>query len=302
MNFDLRRVYFNAVLGGLGGLLGWAVVAALPGGSSEGGWRIYLSDVLIGIACGVCIGGAVGAADGIVTNRSAARVKRGMSYGAMIGAAGGAVGLLLGEVVFSLAGGGVWPRAVGWAIFGLFVGASEGFACSMPTKVRYGMLGGLLGGLIGGSTYERLSLVLVAAFDDRALAIALGSALGLIILGACIGALAGLVESILRTALLQILNGRDEGQRRTLDPAKPRVVLGSSNRCDLVLGSDANVGDTHATITREDGRFVIQPNGGLVALMGAGGPISIDRHVLTEGDQLALGNLRFIFHEQETKS
>jgi hypothetical protein len=198
-----------------------------------------------------------------------------------------------------MAGGGTWPKAIGWAIFGMLVGTSDGFAQKMPSKVRYGLLGGLLGGLIGGSTYERLSVLLLGRSGNRPLALALGGAVGLVILGATIGALVGLVESLLRRAWLTFLSGRDEGQSRTLDPHQPAITLGRSDRCGIVLNGDPSVSDIHAQISIHEGEFVLQPNGGLVVVQNHGASGPVDRHVLRNGDQVQLGSTRFVFHAEE---
>ena len=118
---------------------------------------VYLRMAIIGLLAGVCIGFAVGSTEGLIASRSLQRhaARRPLSARCS-GRVGGLVGLVLGEFIFNLAGGGIWPRAFGWGIFGMLVGTSDGVAHKMPAKIRYGILGGLLGGLIGGSTYQGL--------------------------------------------------------------------------------------------------------------------------------------------------
>ncbi len=299
MEIDRGRIYFNAVLGGIGGLVGWALATALAALFS--GLNVYARDALLGLGVGLAIGTAIGSTDGLVASRSLRRLRQGMAYGAALGALGGVVGLVLGEVIFGLAGGGVWPRAVGWATFGALVGTSDGFAWRMPARIRYGILGGLLGGLVGGSTYERLVVTLIGRSGNRALALAWGGAVGLIIVGACIGALVGLVESLLRKAWLRFLNGRLEGQTRTLDPSQPRTTLGRSDLCDIVLPGAAGVAATHAEIARDGGDFVLRPRDGAVVVHRDGKLQPGPPYPLRPGDRLEVGPVRITFHTEEGK-
>ena len=301
--FDYRQIYFNAVLGGIGGLWGWTVIT-LAGALLYIDYieNVYLRDALIGPLLGICIGCAIGCTDGLVASRSLRRVLHGGAYGAALGALGGLVGLLLGELFFTLLKGGVWPRALGWAIFGLFVGVSDGFAQRMPAKIRYGLLGGLLGGLIGGSTYEGLVSVLGRSnFGNRSAALAWGSALGLIILGACIGALVGLVESLLRQSWLFFITGRLEGQTRTLDSSRPHT-LGSAAFCTIVLPGDPTVELYHAEVTCTDGEFTIRPRDGEVVVKRGGRSETVSHpFVLQPGDRVHLGDTKMVFRNEEKK-
>lgn len=304
MKLDKQLIYFNAILGGLGGLFGWiamTMLASIITIPTSGGW-IFVADGFRGFLVGICIGAAVGSTDGIVTNRSLRRLAQGARYGAALGALGGVVGLVLGEVLFQVLSGGIWARAVGWATFGLLVGTSDGVARKMPSRIRYGLLGGLLGGLIGGSTYERLTLILLGVSGMRSYALAWGSAVGLIMLGACIGAFVGLVESVLRRAWLTFLNGRLEGQHRTLDPKQPLTTLGSSDQCVIVLLGDRKVAGIHAEITAQSSEFVLRPREGTVTVERGNEVISVVNHSLRSGDRIQLGATRMVFHDEELQA
>lgn len=305
MRIDARRAYFNAVLGGSGGLLGWALISLLAPGPGANGPALghYLAYAWKGALIGLAIGAGVGAADGLVTNRSPRRAARGAAYGAGLGAMGGVVGMLIGEFLFNLLGGGLFVKALGWSIFGGWVGTCDGIAQKMPNKVRYGAVGGLIGGLVGGGTYERIARVLIAITGDRSLGLALGGAIGLVILGACIGAFMGLVESILRRAWLVFFGGRNEGQSHTLDPGQVSTTLGSSDDCSIVV-RDSGVSDRHAEITVANERFQIAPRGGRLAFRDAAqreGPARVlnGPQPLHDGDEVEMGAARFVFHSSE---
>lgn len=294
MLVDKLRIYYNAILGALGGLLGWALITLLLRFETSQTFMLLLRDALFGALVGACIGFAVGSADQLAGRwRLPNWQQSGLSAG--IGAAAGLIGLVIGELIFWVAGGGVWSRALGWALFGGLLGLGQWRVTGMPSKGRYGALGGLLGGLLGGSTYERLTLLLLNLELGRAWALSVGGAIGLIILGACIGALIGLVEDILRTAWLRFLRGPLEGQTRTLDPRRAQILLGRADRCDIVLSDDPDVARVHAEIGYQHGAFTITGREGSVLLRQATTTVPVQHHRLQHGDTLQVGHTRFIF-------
>ena len=291
MSIDKQRIYYNAIFGALGGLISWLFIGLLLNFDTSRLLMLFLKDALLGAMVGVCIGGAIGAVDGLTLSRSWRRLGRGVLLGSLIGLVGGLVGLVIGEAIFKLAGGGVWPRAIGWALFGLLVGTSEGRAQRSRAKTSYGAVGGLLGGLVGGSTYERLSTLLRAVTHDRELSLTVGSAVGLIILGACIGSLIGLVEDILRKAWLKVVLGRLEGRTFTLTRQETR--LGKADDCDVVLLGDEGISPHHAVIEQTQKTFVLRP---------LEQPVLVNRqpvgqsHLLQHGDRIQLGKTQMIFN------
>jgi hypothetical protein len=294
MRFDFRRIYIHTLLGALGGLIGWALtipLAWLQLGSTVG---LFLKDTLIGALAGLAVGTALGAYDGLFASRSFKRLLKGVLLGGLVGGFGGALGLILSEIIFLLGGGGVWPRALGWALFGVLVGSAQGVSQWSLAKMGYGMIGGLLGGLIGGSTYERLS-VLLQMFVSRDLGLSVGGAIGLAVLGVFIGGLVGLVELVMRTAWLWFTRGTLEGQTITLDPRKKEQALGAADDCEVVIPGDPDVLRHHAVILREGGGFVIEPRDGPVLLHGPQGYAPVDRHPLQHEDRVQVGKTRFTF-------
>jgi len=291
MSIDKQRIYYNALFGALGGLISWLLIGLFLNIDISNLLMLFLKDALLGATVGICIGGAIGAVDGLTVSHSWRRLARGVFLGSIIGLVGGLIGLVIGEVIFKFAGGGVWPRAAGWAIFGFLVGTSEGRVQRSTAKTSYGAVGGLLGGLIGGSTYERLSTLLRAVTHDRELSLTVGSAVGLIILGACIGSLIGLVEDILRTAWLKVVVGRLEGRTFTLTRQETR--LGKADDCDVVLPGDEDIYPHHAVIEQTQKTFVLRP---------LADPVLVNKqpmgqsHLLKHGDRIQLGKTQVIFN------
>ncbi|MHB9075837.1 MAG: FHA domain-containing protein [Desulfobaccales bacterium] len=277
------RIYYNSVLGALGGLVSWGILGQMGEFTS-----VIFRDIVYGIAVGGCVGAAIGCIDGIF-DRSLAQGVRGAVRGVGYGAVGGVAGLLIGELVLWVIGGGIGGRAVGWAIIGLAVGITEGVANRASKKINYGLIGGTLGGFFGGAIFEFLR----QNFGSYAFS----QALGLIILGACIGFLIGLVEDILRVAWLMVINGRQEGREFTL--AKKTNLIGRDENCDVPLFGDAEVLPQHAQIRVEPERFI------LFGLKDAAGKLWVNEHLITSevalanNDRLKVGNTKLVFRWKE---
>jgi MFS family permease len=302
VRLDKRRIYYNTIFGALGGLVGWALISLLLRGFDASSVpALYAKDALLGALVGVSIGTALGSVEGLTAARSARKLFQGAGYGGTLGLVAGVIGLIMGELIFSLAGGGVLPRAIGWAIFGMLLGMSDGIANNMPTRRNYGMLGGFIGGLVGGSSYERLSLAVRGWTGDREAALAIGGAVGLIILGACLGAMIGLVENILRSVWFRFTRGQLEGQTRMLDPRKEQITVGRNDACDIFIPGDKEIHATHAIIARQDSQFIISsaPGGGNVTLVSSQGDRNVTDYALRPGDTIQLGRSRMIFQTED---
>lgn len=290
MQIDFRGVYQRSLLGGLGGLLGWALMTVIGAGAGNDYLVALWTGALIGFAMGTCCG----AWDGVFRSRSVARAVKGAGTGAAIGVIGGMIGLVLGEVIYKLSGGGLVFRALGWAIFGSLLGINEGVSRRMVTKMAYGAYGGFLGGLMGGSTYEWL-YGMCRVVLPRHLSQAVGGAIGLVILGLFVGAMIGLVEDLLRAAWLLFLNGRLEGQTRTLDPLKRITMIGRSELSEVCIMGDPEISSRHAKIVAEGGGFVLEPVDGQVQIDRAGRLSPLTREPLQPGDVIVVGRQRVRF-------
>src|SRR5262245_16583869 len=200
----LARIYFNAVFGALGGLIGWMLFGVFVN-LSEADDRQWLLG-------GAIVGGVIGyfvVSVEAIRDRSLVRFCRLASYGLVLSAVGGALGMWLGDrvnyyLVREIGAASdlksrlltMLARGLGWMFLGMAVGGSEGLAARSLGKFSYGTLGGLLGGLLGGALF---GLLYVRA-TDQAGAAALWSATGMVILGACIGSLSALVRAVFQPA------------------------------------------------------------------------------------------------------
>jgi MFS family permease len=306
----LGRIYFNAVFGALGGLIGWMLfgVFGKPTVSDLGQW--LLSGGLIGGA----IGYLVVSVDAI-RDLSLLRFCRLAAFGLVLGAGGGALGMCVGEwvnfLVIRLIGppgegisanhlvGFALGRGLGWMVLGIAIGISEGIASRSLARMSYSTLGGAVGGFIGGALFGVCYYVLVVHQDRDGADWAgpLWAALGLVILGACIGSLSALVQAVLQPACVRVLRGWQEGREYSV--IKAETALGREEHADIALFRDMKIEKRHALIRRDRNHFV---------LVNAQAPADQTRVndqpvaqscELHDGDRIQLGNvvLRFLMKE-----
>jgi hypothetical protein len=292
IRLEWRGLVQRSLLGGLGGLCGWAFLTLFASGSSESWMRIAITGGLIGGPLGV----ACGLWRGLLLERSWKRALQGSGPGLAFGIAGGIVGGIVGEVIFGLAGGGLVPRSIGWSVFGAAVGAGDGIARKTPTRALLGTFGGLLGGLFGGSTYQFLAASSIYWLGaSRDLGLAVGGATGLTLLGMFLAGMIGLVEDLLRSAWLTFTSGRLEGRTVTLDPRKPQTVFGRSELADVCLSGEPSVALRHAVLATSSGSFRLEPLDGEVKVWRGGAMQTGSSVSLQTGDTIQLGEIRARF-------
>ena len=296
----LLRVYFNAVLGGLGGLIGWMLfgVFADPTRMDQHG------QALLG---GALIGGSIGylvVSVEALRDRALIRFCRLATYGLVLGALGGALGFWVGDHLNSLLlerygarkfAVALGARGVGWMVLGWAVGLSEGVAARSLGKMSYGAVGGALGGLAGGSLFAALYQWAITqpagalAPGDSA---ALAGAPGLVVLGACIGALSAFVQGVFQPASVRVVRGWQEGREYPLDRAF--AMLGRDEGADVALFRDMRIEKQHAVIERTRHEFVLHNRAAPAQTLVNDAPV-VGRCPLADGDRIQLGGvvLRF---------
>jgi hypothetical protein len=183
----------------------------------------------------------------------------------------------------------MFARGLGWMFLGMAVGISEGIAARSLGKFSYGTLGGAFGGFVGGALFG-LALELAKRRGEHT---SLWEAVGLIILGACIGSLSALVQAVFQPASVRVLRGWQEGREYPLH--KTDNLLGRDEHADIALFRDMKVEKRHAIIQRDGERYVLVNNEAppeSTRVNGAQVPGCCDLH---DGDRIQLGNvvLRF---------
>jgi hypothetical protein len=279
------RIYFYAVLGGIGGLIGWQVSNQL--GLSFGP-NLYLSEALVGALVGLCVGLCIGITEGAMTLNIVQAAKSGLVSG-LLGMLAGAVGLPLSEFFFQTVGGGIAGRALGWALFGMLIGLAEGIFGK--SQIWKGMLGGFIGGAVGG-----LLLELVRGVLQDPLA---GKASGLVLLGASVGAFISLVEVALGKAWLEVTSGKLKGTEFMLDKfmhAKgPSIAIGSSPLKSEIVLPDPDIAPQHAMLRGDGSQFTVKD-------MSLSGTYINNRKIeqarLSNGQRIRLGNTELVYHEK----
>jgi hypothetical protein len=284
MNRKLRTYYYG-VLGAIGGLLAWQI-SNLTGLSFTG--SVYLSEVFLGALIGLSVGLLIGIAEGLFTLNFPRMLRSGL-IAAVLGLLAGAIGLPLAEVLFQLVGAGLIGRALGLGVFGLVIGLAEGI--SGGSQMWKGALGGLLGGMVGGLLLEGVRDILGNPMA--------GKALGLVLLGASVGALIALIVVLLSRAWLEVTTGKLHGTEFILDKfmkkTGPSVILGSDAlKADIVF-PDPDIDPQHAMLTGTGSHFLIKD-------MSKAGTFLNNRRVemteLMDRQKLRLGNTEMIYHEK----
>jgi hypothetical protein len=304
------RVYFNAVFGGLGGLLGWMLFGIF--GDKSAPDREVTRQLLLG---GALIGGAIGyfvVSVEAIRDRSLLRFFRLACYGMLLGLLGGGLGMWVGDLAHSWvigrlgsqqhASGSVLhlfatmaARGLGWTFLGVAVGFSEGIAARSLGKFSYGTLGGALGGFVGGGLFG-LALEKANAAGEHA---ALWGALGLIILGACIGMLSALVQAVFQPASVRVLRGWQEGREYPL--LKTDNLLGRDEHADIALFRDMRVEKKHALIQRDGPRYILVNNESPADFTRVNDAPVAHCCDLHDGDRIQLGNVVLRFQLRDAR-
>ena len=284
MNRNMRT-YFYAVLGAIGGLIGWQI-SGLLGLSFVG--SLLISEVVVGALVGFSIGLLIGITEGLVS-RNPVQAGRAGLIGGLLGMAAGAIGLPLSEMIFQLVGAGMFGRALGWGLFGLLIGLAESFVGQ--TQIWKGMLGGFIGGAIGGLLLE---------WAQRSLQNPMaGKAAGLVLLGASVGAFISLIAVLLSRAWLEVKSGKLKGTEFILDKfmAKgfPSVAIGSSPLKSEIVLPDPDIAPQHAMLTGDGMHFALKD------MSMAGTYIEnrkVERVQLMNGQRIRMGNTELVYHEK----
>jgi hypothetical protein len=291
------RVIFFSLIGIIAGIVAWPFSELLIHAQSRFP-TLMLYNIAMGLVAGFLVGGCFGTSEGILTV-SGAKTRGGLGAGLVIGLAGGAAGvfagqaalLSIGTVFFNSAGGfqrfGVpLSRALGWSVFGIFIGLIEGARSLSIHKMRNGVLGGFIGGLLGGLFFEYMRIFRPGGLYTRLV--------GFVLLGFFIGLFYGFIENRLTRASLVLLNGRFRGREFPLTQRFTRV--GGSDKTEVGVQSYKNVADVHVEVTREKGEYVLTDAGSKTGTFV--NDSRVEKTVLHEGDVIRAGDAQFQFRKK----
>lgn len=283
-----RQIYYSAIFGAIGGLLAWLVIGSV----ATGRWGLTFANLFVGAGVGLFIGGMVGAVDGIMNKQALRPALSGSITGAIGGMVSGALGLLLGGAIFVVFGGGFLGRLLGWLLLGLLLGVSDGLVARSSLRITYSAIGGTLAGAIGGLLYEFMTQVLARQNPGGATQMDRGqmllSALGLILIGACLGGIIPTTIALFAQGRLRVLTGRRAGTEiDVLDAA----TLGSYDGCELYLPGDKAIARKHARLHRDGNRFFVTALASASGTFVDGAPLTAGAlQAINKGAKLQLGN------------
>lgn len=279
------RTYYYALLGAIGGLIGWQVSDLLGLSFAS---NLYLSEALVGALIGLSVGLFIGLTEGALTRNPVHALKSGVFSG-LLGLGAGAIGLPLSEFLFQSVGAGVVGRALGWGVFGLLIGLAEGMVGR--TQAWKGMLGGFIGGALGGILLESVHNWLRDPLT--------GKAAGLVLLGACVGAFISLIAVLLSRAWLEVRSGKLKGTEFMLDKFMskgfPSIAIGSSPLKSEIVLPDPDIAPQHAMLSGDGISFNLKD-------MSLSGTFINNRRVervqLANGQRIRMGNTEMVYHER----
>jgi MFS family permease len=295
MSFKLF-IYYCALLGGWAAFLSWGLAQGLGIRRLD---SAYSRAALIAAVLGVMVAGAVGFADALLNATGRQRwIRVGFCLG--IGLVGGTFGGLVGQFLNSLLHA---PFFIGWMLVGIGIGASigafdvlrgvkKGEDLRLPLKKTLnGAIGGCLGGFFGGLLFGLMFPNDKIPRTDLAI--------GLVILGLCIGLMIGLAQVFLKEAWLKVAQGFRVGRELML--SKDETTIGRAESCDLGLFGDNTIERLHARILLKDNRYLLAdaetPGGTFLNDERIGKPTP-----LKSGDVIRVGNSVLEFGERQKRT
>ena len=279
------RTYYYAIFGAIGGLIGWQASNLLGLSFTS---NLYASEAIVGALVGLSIGLLIGITEGVLTRNLVQILKSGL-FSCLLGAVAGAIGLPLSEFLFQILGAGLAGRALAWGLFGLLLGLAQGVVGK--SQAWKGMLGGLLGGLLGGALLE-----IAHRFFPNPLT---SKMVGLILLGASVGAFISLIVTLLSRAWLEVTSGKLKGTEFILDKfmrrGGPAVAIGSSPLKSEIVLPDPDVAPQHAMLNGDGKRFTIKD----ISLSGTFiNKKRIELMELANRQTIRMGNTEMVYHEK----
>lgn len=279
------RLYYYALLGAIGGLIGWQISNVLGLSFLN---NLYLSEVVVGGLIGFFIGALIGLSEGLAARSPLFGLRAGLMTG-LFGMAGGAIGLPIAEFGFQALGGEAWTRPLGWAVFGGLIGAGIGFTSG--SQLWKPVLGGVIGGALGGGLLEFARTQLSDPL--------IGKAAGLGLLGAAVGALIAFIVLLLSRAWLEVVTGKMKGTEFILDKFihanGPSAFVGSDAlKADIVL-PDPDIAPQHALLKGADTHMTLKD------LSRQGTFVNnrkIELATLQNEQAIRMGNTMMVYHEK----
>ncbi len=309
MNFKMF-MYYCALCGGWAALITWAIQQAA--GMQTWTGSTVMKSVIIAAILGILLAGVIGLLDALMNAVGFARMVR-VVICLAVGFVGSLAGGGIGELIFMTVG----MKFIGWALVGAVIGASigvfdllrasssgKGFKQAVR-KIVNGIIGGTIGGAIGGLLNDAFGAIPLGGMFKDAQDVPYENlkqwlpktslAVGLVILGMCIGLLIGVAQVVLKEAWVRVEKGFRAGREMIL--SKPEVIIGRAEGVDIALFGDMQVEKQHARITLKGDRYILidldTPGGTTINGERISGPTP-----LSNGDMIGCGNSKVRFQEK----
>ena len=289
---------YLALAGAAGALVAWALTELLLPPVNTGSARLILLHSVIWFALVGCLtGGAIGSAEGLAAQAPVQAIRSG-SLGFFIGILGCAFGAAVAQMMYFVVsadastpmGFQMIARAAAWGMAGLCLGLAQELALRSGRKIINGLLGGMAGGALGGFLFDPIGMVLGQVGEGL-----LSRLIGLVILGAAVGAMIGLVEELLKDAWLRVEQGVLAGKQFVI--YKNPTVIGSSPKCPIYLFKDSNVEPQHTAIHIVGGHYEVEDLRSQQGTFVNEQPVT--RQVLHSGDRIRIGKTVFHYSEKQ---
>lgn len=175
-------------------------------------------------------------------------------------------------------------RGIGWAVMGIDIGLAVGLIKPEKKRILFCVLGGLMGAFIGGFLFNYVCKIIPNDVVARAVAI--------VIMGGLIGVGVGLLEQFAKQAWLKVIRGEFEGKEYLVFAGT--TSIGNNGKNTIVLFKDKLVGPHHCDIVLEGSKYVLVDCGTPMGTIVNG--MKTTRHVLKQGDAIAVGNSVLVFN------
>ncbi len=314
---NFKTVFMKGILYGLiGGILAWILQEFVfniesvdiltdwmgktlySASESDIKTAVRISMGFFGTAIGISIASILGLGEGIYYGSSNNALKY-TGIGAGIGLVLGFIGGYIAQVLY----GGLLEntteytsdfyyaiaRAIVWAIDGAVVGVAVGLIKPEKMRIINSIIGGTAGGFIGGFLFNFISDSVSMGSDDTGI---LSRFIGIVLVGALIGLGIGLLEQFAKAAWLKVIRGEFEGKEYLV--FEGRTSIGNSGKNTIVLFKDKLVAPNHCEIIQEGNKYVLVDKGSPMGTVVNG--MRITRHVLKQGDAIAIGNSVLVFN------
>lgn len=175
-------------------------------------------------------------------------------------------------------------RGLGWALMGLGIGLAVGLIKPEKKRILFCSIGGIVGAFIGGFLFNYVCNIIPNDIVARCIAI--------IIMGGLIGVGVGLLEQFAKQAWLKVIRGEFEGKEYLVFAGT--TSIGNNGKNTIVLFKDKLVAPHHCDIILEGSKYVVVDQGSPLGTVVNG--MKTTRHVLKQGDAIAVGNSVLVFN------